>query len=94
MEFYRGTCPAKPNDYFEFFAEIDVLCALSTCPGGDLSKFEWGTSDEEMKKTCRPLGVEVYEFEDPSVLADWRPPEPSGYKGLHGLKMPAHGMSG
>ena len=30
-------CPAKKGDYLEFFAEIDLLCALSTCPGGDLS---------------------------------------------------------
>ena len=30
-------CPAKKGDCLEFFAEIDLLCALSTCPGGDLS---------------------------------------------------------
>ena len=35
----REPCPAKPGDYFEFFAEIDVLCALSTCPGGGKSSF-------------------------------------------------------
>ena len=32
------TCPAIKGSYFELFAEIDLLCALSTCPGGDLSK--------------------------------------------------------
>jgi uncharacterized protein YcgI (DUF1989 family) len=28
--------PAQAGDFLEFFAEIDLLCALSTCPGGDL----------------------------------------------------------
>ena len=34
--------PAKKGDFFEFFAEIDLLCAISTCPGGDLSIPLWG----------------------------------------------------
>ena len=34
--------PAKQGDYFEFFAEIDLLCAISTCPHGDLSVQVWG----------------------------------------------------
>ena len=88
----RGASPAKKDDYFEFFADIDLLCALSTCPGGDLSKFGWGTSDDEMKSTCRSLAVEVYELIDSSILADWKPPEPSSYRGIHGLKIPASGM--
>jgi uncharacterized protein YcgI (DUF1989 family) len=33
-KYFMETCPAGQGDYFEFFAEIDVLCALSTCPGG------------------------------------------------------------
>lgn len=40
----REPCPARPGDYWEFFAEVDVLCALSTCPGGDLSAWGWGES--------------------------------------------------
>jgi len=36
-KYFMKACPAKPGDYLEFFAEIDVLCAMSTCPGGDLS---------------------------------------------------------
>ncbi|MCJ1331047.1 hypothetical protein MMC10_007734 [Thelotrema lepadinum] len=91
-KYWMGTCPAKPGDFFEFFAEIDLLCALSTCPGGDLSNFGWGTTDEEMKQTCRPLGVEVYELEDPKILGSWTPPKPSNYAGMHGLKSPISGM--
>lgn len=33
-KYFMETSPAKPGEYFEFFAEIDVLCALSACPGG------------------------------------------------------------
>src|SRR5262249_61418706 len=34
--------PAKVGDFIEFFAEIDVLCAISVCPHGDLSVPVWG----------------------------------------------------
>src|SRR5438445_12338022 len=34
--------PAKAGDFIEFFAEIDVLCAISVCPHGDLSVQVWG----------------------------------------------------
>lgn len=39
IQIIREPCPAKPGDYFEFFAEIDLLCALSTCPGGGKISF-------------------------------------------------------
>lgn len=32
--YFMETSPAKAGEYFEFFAEMDVLCALSACPGG------------------------------------------------------------
>lgn len=31
--YFMKACPAQKGDYLEFFAEIDLLCALSTCPG-------------------------------------------------------------
>ncbi len=40
--YFMKACPAQQGDYLEFFAEIDLLCALSTCPGGDLSLAMWG----------------------------------------------------
>jgi hypothetical protein len=40
--YFMKACPAKKGDYLEFFAEIDLLCALSTCPGGDLSLADVG----------------------------------------------------
>lgn len=88
--YYMGTSPAKPGDYFEFFAEIDVLCALSTCPGGDLSSWGWDASNSsEMKDTTKPLGVEVYSLTDRErVLEGWKAPESPRYLGLHGMRMP------
>jgi uncharacterized protein YcgI (DUF1989 family) len=80
------TCPARKGDYFEFFAEIDLLCALSTCPGGDLSSWGW---DKEMSSNTRPLGIEVHSLTDPTILAEWASPEPPKYKGLHGMSMPS-----
>lgn len=90
-QYFMQPCPAKVGDYFEFFAEIDVLCALSTCPGGDLSKWGWAKNegDDPMLECCRPLGVEVYKIIDPKILEDWEPPAPASYKGLHGITMPS-----
>lgn len=89
LEFYyfREPCPAKPGDFFEFFAEIDVLCALSTCPGGDLSQWGWGQRENSLE-CCRPLGVEVYKLTDPMMLQDWESPGCSSYRGMHGLVLP------
>lgn len=78
---------ARGADFFEFFAEVDLLCALSACPGGDLSQWEW--SDEEaMRATCKPLGVEVYKIQDAAVLRGWQPPKPNSYRGMHGMTIP------
>ena len=86
----RETSPSKPGDYFTFFAETDLLCAMSTCPGGDLSVYGWGEdSAQRMLETCRPLGVTVYDILDKEeVLKGWKESERPGYRGLHGLKIP------
>lgn len=86
------TCPAKIGDFFEFFAETDVLCALSTCPGGDLSQWGWSDDGQSMLECCRPLSVEVSRITDASVLEGWKSPRPAYelYRGLHGMKVP-HG---
>lgn len=85
----REPSPAKPGDFFEVFAEIDILCALSTCPGGDLSMWGWGKSEDNLK-CCRPLGVEIYKITDPSILQNWKSPEPASYRGMHGLVAPVY----
>lgn len=90
--YFMDACPARPDDFFEFFAETDLLCALSTCPGGDLSVHMWGpeaASTEEQLQHCHPLGVKVYALED-EALAGWEPSQRAAYRGadgLHGLRL-------
>ena len=81
-QYFMDPCPADKGDYFEFFAEIDVLCALSTCPGGDLSRWDWANNagGDPMLVICRPLGVEVHRITDVQILKDWSPPEIAKYK--------------
>lgn len=94
-EYFMDSCPARPGDSFEFFAEVDLLCALSTCPGGDLSVHMWGpdaASTEEQLEHCHPLGVEVCSL-PAEVLEAWSPPSVAEYQGRagrHGLAAPGH----
>jgi uncharacterized protein YcgI (DUF1989 family) len=88
--YFTKTSPAKKGDYFEFFAEIDLLCAISNCPGGDLSVPMWGPNAGDPTPTCKPLGVEVYQ-PAPELLEGWQSPDPSGYRGHHGWKEPSSG---
>ena len=83
--YFMKASPAKKGDYFEIFAEIDLLCAISTCPGGDLSIPLWGPDARDPIEVCRPLGVDVY---DPpaALLEGWTAPERSDYRGNHGLR--------
>ena len=82
--YFMKACPAKPGDFLEFFAEIDLLCALSTCPGGDLSVPLWGPEAKDPLEVCRPLGIEIHRL-DAALLAGWRSPEPAAYRGRHGM---------
>ncbi|MDS2173103.1 urea carboxylase-associated family protein [Nesterenkonia sp. CL21] len=90
--YFMDACPARPGDVFEFFAEVDLLCALSTCPGGDLSVHMWGpeaASTQEQLEHCHPLGVQVFAVDD-DALAGWEPPARASYRGADGL----HGLHG
>ena len=86
-QYFMKDCPARPGDHFEFFAELDLLCALSTCPGGDLSVPMWGphaASPAEQLEHCHPLRVQVFRA-DGRLLTGWQSPQPSSYAGRHGL---------
>jgi uncharacterized protein YcgI (DUF1989 family) len=76
-QYFMKASPVRPGDFLEFFAEIDLLGALSTCPGGDCSSEH--SSDTA---ACFPLKVEIYQA-DPGILADWSPPKPSAYSRSH-----------
>jgi uncharacterized protein YcgI (DUF1989 family) len=86
--YFMKASPARKGDFFEFFAELDLLCALSTCPAGDLSIPLWGPGARDPIEVCRPLAVEVYR---PSLVLteDWNSPPVASYRGLHGLALPA-----
>jgi uncharacterized protein len=66
---------AKPGDFVEFFAEIDVLCAISNCLCGDSSVILRGPNRGDPSPTCKKLAVEVYDV-DSSLLKGWKSPEP------------------
>jgi uncharacterized protein YcgI (DUF1989 family) len=77
-QYFMKASPVRPGDFIEFFAEIDLLGALSACPGGDCSASH--SSDEA---ACYPLHIEMFE-PDHTTLASWRWPSPSAYHRRHG----------
>lgn len=78
-QYFMKASPVRPGDYLEFFAEIDLLGALSACPGGDCSS---GHSSDAA--ACHPLAVEIL-CPDPAALDGWQPPASNGYDRSHGL---------
>jgi len=91
--YFMKASPAKAGDYFEFLAEIDLLCAVSTCPGGDLSIPMWGPDAADPLPACKPIGIEVYDVPQ-ALLAGWNSPQASDYAGFFGLKQPVWGEEG
>jgi uncharacterized protein YcgI (DUF1989 family) len=79
-QYFMKASPVRPGDFIELFAEIDLLVALSTCPGGDC-----GAGHSSDAAPCYPLRVEIYRASDES-LAGWQSPPPSGYSRTHGVE--------
>ena len=77
-QYFMKASPVRPGDYIEMFAEIDLLGALSACPGGDC-----GAEHSSDVAACYPLKVEIY-APDPAALAGWRPPDVNAYDRSHG----------
>lgn len=81
QQYFMKSSPVRPGDYLEFFAEIDLLGALSACPGGDCS-----TEHSSDLAACHPLKVEVYRpTNDALAQANWQSPPRNGYDRSHGL---------
>ena len=78
-QYFMKASPVRPGDYIEFLAEIDLLGALSACPGGDCSAEH--SSDTA---ACYPLLVETFAPEA-AVRGGWQGPERNGYDRSHGL---------
>jgi uncharacterized protein len=67
-QYFMKATPARPGDFIEFFAEIDLLGALSSCPGGDC-----GEVHSTDIARCSPLLVEVFAPATPPK--GWTQPE-------------------
>ncbi|MFP7569879.1 urea carboxylase-associated family protein [Marivita sp. S2033] len=77
-QYFMKASPVRPGDHLTFFAEIDLLGALSACPGGDCSSEH--TSDVA---ACYPLRVDVLRPKD-GALQGWVSPPVNGYDRSHG----------
>src|SRR6056297_796423 len=77
-QYFMKASPVRPGDHLEFMAEIDLLGALSACPGGDCSAEH--TSDAA---ACHPLLIEIFAPEE-GALGDWQSPPVNGYDRSHG----------
>jgi uncharacterized protein YcgI (DUF1989 family) len=78
-QYFMKASPVRPGDHLDFLAEIDLVGALSACPGGDCSAEH--SSDIT---ACYPLRVEFL-APQPGALAGWSSPKVSGYDRSHGL---------
>ena len=76
-QYFMKASPVRPGDHLTFFAEIDLLGALSACPGGDCSS----THSSDRAK-CYPLKVEIFSGSHPE---NWQSPERNAYARRHGL---------
>src|ERR1700757_3774567 len=70
-QYFMKASAVRPGDFIEFFAEIDLLVALSACPGGDCSATH--SSDAA---ACHPLKIEIFE-PDRATLMGWTWSSPS-----------------
>jgi uncharacterized protein YcgI (DUF1989 family) len=77
-QYFMKASPVRPGDFIEFFAEINLLGALSACPGGDCS----ATHSSDVA-ACYPLKIEIFE-PDRTTLGTWTWPLPSEYHRRHG----------
>lgn len=83
-QYFMKASPVRQGDYLEFFAETDLLGALSACPGGDCS-----TSHSSEEALCHPLSIEIYHCPN-GPPPGWTSPHRSRYSGnssgSHGVK--------
>ena len=80
-QYFMKASSARPGDYLEFFAEVNLLGALSACPGGDC-----GSEHSSDSSACYPLRVEHYRpTTNELTKAGWHSPSIKGYDRSHGM---------
>jgi uncharacterized protein YcgI (DUF1989 family) len=77
-QYFMKASPVRPDDYIEFFAEIDLICGLSACPGGDCS-----SSHSSDAAACYALQVEIFKPVE-GALKQWSPQAINKYSRNHG----------
>lgn len=77
-QYFMKASPVRPGDHLTFFAEIDLLGALSACPGGDCS-----ASHSSDVAACYPLDIVILEPAE-GAMGGWESPQPNGYDRTHG----------
>ena len=78
-QYFMKSSPVRPGDYLEFFAETDLLGALSACPGGDC-----GSEHSSDVAKCYPLKVSIWDV-DKKFLEGIKIAKISSYNRDHGL---------
>ena len=78
-QYFMKASPVRPGDYLEFFAEINLLGALSACPGGDC-----GLEHSSNVAKCYPLKVSIWQT-DKKYLKNLDKSEISNYDRSHGI---------
>jgi uncharacterized protein YcgI (DUF1989 family) len=78
-QYFMKASPVRPGDFIELVADIDLLGALSACPGGDCS-----ASHSSDAARCYPLLIEIYRPPQDFIDA-WPVSQPSDYPRTHGL---------
>ena len=75
-QYFMKASPVRPGDHLDILAEIDLVGALSACPGGDC-----GSEHSSDSAPCFPLLVEVF---DCDLTRSWAPAPINGYDRSHG----------
>ena len=78
-QYFMKASPVRPGDFLTFFAEIELLGALSACPGGDCASEH--SSD---RARCAPLEVDILRVPE-GALKGWQMPARNGYDRSHGM---------
>ena len=79
-EYFMKASPVRPGDFIEFFAETDLLGALSSCPGGDC-----GSEHSSHEAKCFPLKVSILSTSLKNKK-EWPSSKISKYNNKHGIK--------
>jgi uncharacterized protein YcgI (DUF1989 family) len=74
-QYFMKKTPVRPGDFIEFFAEVELLGALSACPGGDC-----GSEHSSDTSACNPLLVEIYAPK--AKPKGWSSPPPNAFSGI------------